>query len=166
MICKKCSKHCKWKQKWEPSLLDSSSLYSLLSAVGPHMQDDTGLHLCCCCCWVTSVVSDSVRPHRRQPTRLRHRWDSPGKNTGVGCHFLLIIILFFTICWRTAHVKTTLVSISRSTQDAQWPVWEWSPGNHAGWRVWDVVPQHKGPWCPVFGTLFYYFIYLFGCATS
>ena len=30
-----------------------------------------------------------VRPHRRQPTRLRHPWDSPGKNTRVGCHFLL-----------------------------------------------------------------------------
>ena len=38
---------------------------------------------------VSSVMSASVRPHRRQPTRLRHPWDSPGKNTGVGCHFLL-----------------------------------------------------------------------------
>ena len=35
------------------------------------------------------IVSDSVRPHRQQPTRLPHAWDSPGKNTGVGCHFLL-----------------------------------------------------------------------------
>ena len=34
-------------------------------------------------------MADSVRPHRRQPTRLPHPWDSPGKNTGVGCHFLL-----------------------------------------------------------------------------
>ena len=34
-------------------------------------------------------MSDSVRPHRRQPTRLLCPWDSPGKNTGVGCHFLL-----------------------------------------------------------------------------
>ena len=34
-------------------------------------------------------MSDSVRPHRRQPIRLRHPWDSPGKNTGAGCHFLL-----------------------------------------------------------------------------
>ena len=33
-------------------------------------------------------MSDSVRPLRRQPTRLPHPWDSPGKNTGVGCHFL------------------------------------------------------------------------------
>ena len=46
-------------------------------------------HLTCCCCCVASVVSDSVRPHRRSPTRLLCPWDSPGKNTGVGCHFLL-----------------------------------------------------------------------------
>ena len=34
-------------------------------------------------------MSDSVRPHRRQPSRLPLPWDSPGKSTGVGCHFLL-----------------------------------------------------------------------------
>ena len=34
-------------------------------------------------------MSDSVRPHRQQPTRFLCPWDSPGKNTGVGCHFLL-----------------------------------------------------------------------------
>ena len=33
-------------------------------------------------------MSDSVRPYRWQPTRLPRPWDSPGKNTGVGCHFL------------------------------------------------------------------------------
>ena len=44
------------------------------------------LSIACC---VTSVVSDSVRPHGLQPTRLLCPWDSPGKNTGVGCHFLL-----------------------------------------------------------------------------
>ena len=47
---------------------------------------------CCCCCFcccISSVMSDSVRSHRRQPTRLPRPWDSPGKNTGVGCHFLL-----------------------------------------------------------------------------
>ena len=38
---------------------------------------------------VTSAVSNSVRPHRWQPTRLLCPWDSPGKHTGVGCHFLL-----------------------------------------------------------------------------
>ena len=34
-------------------------------------------------------MSNSVRPHRQQPTRLPRPWDSPGKNTRVGCHFLL-----------------------------------------------------------------------------
>ena len=38
---------------------------------------------------VASVVSDSVRPHGQQPIRLPRPWDSPGKNTGVGCHCLL-----------------------------------------------------------------------------
>ena len=34
-------------------------------------------------------MSDSVQPHRQQPTRLPRPWDSPGKNPGVDCHFLL-----------------------------------------------------------------------------
>ena len=34
-------------------------------------------------------MSDSMRPHRWQPTRLPRPWGPPGKNTGVGCHFLL-----------------------------------------------------------------------------
>ena len=51
-------------------------------------------------CKVTSVVSDSVQPHRWQPTRLPSPWDSPGKNTGVGCHFLL----------QCVKVKVTLLS--------------------------------------------------------
>ena len=34
-------------------------------------------------------MSDSVLPQRQPPTRLPYPWDSPGKNTGVGCHFLL-----------------------------------------------------------------------------
>ena len=42
---------------------------------------------CCCCCWVASVVSDSVWPQRRQPTRLLCPWGSPGKNIGVGISF-------------------------------------------------------------------------------
>ena len=46
-------------------------------------------NICYCCCLVASVVSDSVQPHRQQPTRLPCPWDSPGKNTGVGCHRLL-----------------------------------------------------------------------------
>ena len=46
------------------------------------------LDICCCCCCVTLVLSDTVQPYRWQPTRLPRPWDSPGKNTGVGCHFL------------------------------------------------------------------------------
>ena len=39
--------------------------------------------------WSHSVVSDSLRPHGRLPTRLLCPWDFPCKSTGVGCHFLL-----------------------------------------------------------------------------
>ena len=42
-----------------------------------------------CYCSVALVVSDSVRTHRQQSTKLLCPWDSPGKNTGVGCHFPL-----------------------------------------------------------------------------
>ena len=42
-----------------------------------------------CVANVTSVMSNSVRPHKWQPTRLLCPWDSPGKNIGVGCHFPL-----------------------------------------------------------------------------
>ena len=41
--------------------------------------------------WSQWVVSNSQRPHGLQHTRLRRPWDSPGKNTGVGCHCLLLI---------------------------------------------------------------------------
>ena len=40
-------------------------------------------------CYVTSVVYDSVQPYGLQPTRFLYPWDSPGKNTGVGCQALL-----------------------------------------------------------------------------
>ena len=42
-----------------------------------------------CAVFSHSVVSDSLRPHELQPTRLLCPWDSPGKNTGVGCRALL-----------------------------------------------------------------------------
>ena len=57
----------------------ATSIYILTNSVG----------CCCCCCCFTSFMSNSVQPHRWQPTRLLHPWDSPGKNTGVGCRFLL-----------------------------------------------------------------------------
>ena len=76
----------------------SCSTFRDLFVYSPYLEGIWGFDLCykqkeygccCCCCQVASVVSDSVRPHRRQPTRLPCPWDSPGKNTGVGCHFLL-----------------------------------------------------------------------------
>ena len=42
-----------------------------------------------------SVLSDSLRPHRLQLARLLCPWNSPGKNTGVGCHSLLQILTMF-----------------------------------------------------------------------
>ena len=68
-------------QGWFP--LASTGFISLLS------EGLSRVFSCCCCCWVAPIVSDSVRPHRWQPTRLPCAWNSPGKNNGVGCHFLL-----------------------------------------------------------------------------
>ena len=51
-----------------------------------------------CVCYIASVVSDSLRPYGLYPARLLCPWDSPGKNAGVGCHFLLQRI-FWTKGW-------------------------------------------------------------------
>ena len=66
-----------------------SCLNLLILALSSLGQGYSFLPWCCCCCQLASVVFDSVRPHRRQFTRLPNPWDSQGKNTGVGCHFLL-----------------------------------------------------------------------------
>ena len=39
----------------------------------------------------------TLRAHRQQPTRLLCPWDSPGKNTGVGCHFLLLSVCYYML---------------------------------------------------------------------
>ena len=64
-------------------------VYVRMSSFSAHLKLSQHLFVnrlccCCCCCSVASIVSDSVQPHRRQPTRLPRPWDSPGKNTGVG----------------------------------------------------------------------------------
>ena len=46
------------------------------------------MNVCTCACSVASVVLGSVQDYRLQPARLLCAWDSPGKNTGVGCHAL------------------------------------------------------------------------------
>ena len=70
-------------------------------------------------------MSNSLQPHRRQPTRLPRPWDSPGKNTGVGCHFLLQCIkvksesevaqscLTLVTPWTTAHQASPSMGFSR-----------------------------------------------------
>ena len=79
--------------KTEPAFLTVGTYICLWMLVGvsafPKLPSYPWRCAKCTACWVASVVSDSVRPHRRQPTRLLCPWDSPGKNTGVGCHFLL-----------------------------------------------------------------------------
>ena len=47
------------------------------------------LYCIVCACDSCLVVSNSLQSHRPQPTRTLHPWDSPVRNTGVGCHFLL-----------------------------------------------------------------------------
>ena len=46
------------------------------------------VNVCVCVCISCSVMPNSLRPHGLQPTRLLYPWDFPGKDTGVGCHFL------------------------------------------------------------------------------
>ena len=68
-------------------------------------------------------MSDSVRPHRRQPTRLPCPWDSPGKNAGVGCHLLLQCmkvkmnslshVRLFSTPWTVAHQAPPSMGFSR-----------------------------------------------------
>ena len=84
---------------------------------------------CCCCCQVASVVSNSVRPHRRQPTRLPRPWHSPGKNTGVGCHFLLQFVKVKSLSrvrllatpWTADHQAPPSMGFSRQEY------WSWVP---------------------------------------
>ena len=68
-------------------------------------------------------MSNSVRSHRWQPTRLLHPWDSPGKNTGVGCHFLLQCIAisfnFLGISWMSFQISTCASSHSTFAEQSQ-----------------------------------------------
>ena len=72
---------CSETHSSSPLPLDKCSLFTLVVIIGP--------------CSAAAAAAKSYQscptlpPHRRQPTRLPCPWDSPGKNTGVGCHFLL-----------------------------------------------------------------------------
>ena len=64
----------------------------------PHHTAVISTSVCMCACQVSSVVSDTLRPHGLQPTRLLCPWDSPGKNTGVGCPALLQELNLCLLC--------------------------------------------------------------------
>ena len=81
-----------WRKKWQPTPVflpgkfhgERNLVVHGITRVRPNLATKQQQHvICCCCCKVTPVVSDSMRPHRQQPTRLPRPWDSPGKNTGV-----------------------------------------------------------------------------------
>ena len=62
--------------------------YCLLDILKMFPKSGSYIFILLCCLLVTSVMFDSVPRCGRQPTRLLCPWDSPSKNTGVGCHFL------------------------------------------------------------------------------
>ena len=68
-----------------------------------------------------SIVSDSLQPHGLEPTRFLCPWDSPGKNNGMGCHFLLQCIFqdqgsnLCLLNWRLYHWATREADISLGT---------------------------------------------------
>ena len=81
-----------WRKKLQPSpvfLPGKSHEQRSLAGYHPWCHKRVKHNLATAAAAVASVMSDSVRPHRQQLIRLRRPWDSPGKNTGVGCHFLL-----------------------------------------------------------------------------
>ena len=109
-------------------------------------------------------MSDSVRPHRRQPTRLPCPWDSPGKNTGVGCHFLL----------QCMKVKSeSEVAQSCPTLATPWTAAYQAPPSmgFSRQKYWSGVPLPSpgvtsGLW---FSPLFFFFLFLvtdFGSSSS
>ena len=120
----------------------------------------------CCCCYVASVVSDSVRPHRRQPTRFPHPWDSPGKNTGVGCHFLFQCMKVksegevaqscptLATPWTTAHQAPPSMGFSRQEY------WSGVPYGHASnarAQKWVCPVRAEVVFCFLFLGSFYFF---------
>ena len=85
-------------------------------------------------------MSDSVQPHRWQPTRLPRPWDFPGKSTGVGCHCLLwtiCILIHFAVQQKLAqHCKAT-VHREKSSVDSEQLSWpgRTGVGSAGGWLV-------------------------------
>ena len=118
--------------------------------------------------WKHSVVSDSSRSRRLQPTRLLCPWDMPGKNTGMGCHCLLLWMweldykessvlkywCFWTVVlekilespldYKEIHISP---SERRSILGVHWKdwCWSWNSNNLANWCK--ELTRLKRPWC-------------------
>ena len=73
-------------------------------------------------CVSRSVISDSLWPHELQPAKLLCPWDSPGKNTGMGCHFLLQRI-FLTQGLNSGLMHCTQILYQLSHQGSPWENW-------------------------------------------
>ena len=74
-------------------------------------------------------MSDSVRPCGQQPTRFCRPWDSPGKNTGMGCHFLIQIVYgYILIVW---------VAITKIKYTGLFKHWTFISHRPGGWGVQD-----------------------------
>ena len=76
----------RWSWKMGEDCSDPPALLCIASTHGSYV---ISLSSCFVCVFSHSAVSDSLRPHGLHPTRLLCPRDSPGKNTGVGGHFLL-----------------------------------------------------------------------------
>ena len=94
-------------------------------------------------------MSDSVRPHRRQPTRLPCPWDSSGKNTGVGYHFLLQCmkvkllsrVRLLATPWTAAHQAPPSMGFARQEYWSEVPLP--SPFSHTTVNTYGDNPKTK-----------------------
>ena len=100
-------------------------------------------------------MSDSVQSHRRQPTMPPRPWDSPGKNTGVGCHFLLQCMKVKSESEATQSCPTLRDPMDRSP-----------PGSSVYGifqeKYWSVVPL-PSPLCTIIIIHYIYYIYVITC---
>ena len=70
-----------WQKPLQYCKVISLQLIKINEEITKRAASHHDLCCCCCCCCVASVVSNSMRPHRRQPTRLPRPWHFPVKNT-------------------------------------------------------------------------------------
>ena len=108
--------------------------------------------------WSRSVMSDSSRPLGLQPTRLLHPWDFPGKSTGVGCHCLTSISIFFResdsnssiLCLNNIFSKSVplLKKYHHDTYKDKMTFWQWFfwvDKHQRWWNKIQLVPHRKNP---------------------